>query len=248
MTGLRRAVDGRIGPPESIDAPPIDIETAAGLMSDVGFVVFRTPPGSSAPESCLMVLLHDAPTRRHFDAEVVTYWVARAGRGQLATIDRAARLPVSMPYSWGRIRILDRLGARNSFVSFGGTLSAESVGEGARLLIFRSPALILRLPGHSQREDRLAEEVMTFFGRPIPHLWTADTERLIAAALPLDVYAAFLLHTQARIASSPALRRALSGARSTLRREIAVLEESAGDRLAAGRQLLAALQIPLDAA
>jgi hypothetical protein len=50
------------GPPESIDEPPIDAEVAARLMSDVGFMAFRTRSGSRVPESCLMVALRDVPT------------------------------------------------------------------------------------------------------------------------------------------------------------------------------------------
>lgn len=134
------------------------------------------------------------------------------------------------------------------FVSFGGTLSGERVGVGVRLFIFRSPAPILRLPGHSQREDRLAEEVLTFFGRVIPHLWTADTERRISSASPLEVYAAFLLHTRARIARSRALRDALGGAAASLGREFAAINENNRDHLDAGKRLLAALELPIDTA
>lgn len=236
------------GPPESIDEPPIDVEVAAGLMSDMGFVVFRTLSGSTAPDSCLMVAIHDTPTERHFDAEVVSYWATSLDRGQVQTIDRTTRLPFSSPFSWGRIRMVDRVGARNSFVSFGGTLTGESIGAGARLFIFCSPALIFRLPGHSQREDRLAEEVLTFFGRIIPHLWARDIERRISSASPLAVYAAFLLHTRARLARSRALRDSLGAAASTLHREFAVIEENHRARLEAGELLLAALKIPLDSA
>ena len=146
-----------------------------------------------------MVTIHDIPTERHFDTEVVSYWVTSLDRGQLRTVDGTTPLPFSRPFSWGRIRLVDRLGARNSFVSFGGTLSGESVGAGARLFIFRSPAPIFRgLPGHSQREDRLAAEVLTFFGRMIPHLWMpAHRAADLVRRRPLDVYAAFLLHVRA---------------------------------------------------
>jgi hypothetical protein len=195
-----------------------------------------------------MVVINDVPTERHFDTEVVSFWVASAGHGQLRAIDRTVRVPISRPYSWGRIRIIDRLGARNSFATFGGMLTGERVGDRSRLLIFRSPALIFRLTGHSQREDRLAEEVLTFFARVTPHLWTPDTEGLVSSASPLDLYSAFLLHTSARVARSRALRDALSGAESVLRREIAVMKENDPGRIQAGRQLLAALQLPLESA
>lgn len=235
-------------PPESIDEPPIDLDAAARLMADAGFVLFRTPPGSPTPESCLMVVIRDVPSERHFDAEVASFWVTSDERGQLQSVDRKVRLPFSRPYSWGRIRIVDRLGARNSFVGFGGEVTGESVGAGARLLIFRSPAMIFRLTGHSQREDRLAQEVLTFFGRIVPHLWTPDVERRVSSASPLDLYSALLLHTRARVVRSRALREALGGGESFLHREIALMEATRPDRLQGGRLLLAALELPLDSA
>jgi len=175
--------------PESIDDPPIGIEAAARLMASLGFVVFRSPPEADAPDSCLMVAIHDVPTRRHFDAERIGFWATVDGHGQLQEVDRTTEVPFDTDFSWGRIRIVDRFGARNSFVAFGGALSGELVGAGARLFIFRSPALILRLAGHSQREDRLAPEAMAFFAQLIPHLWSGEAERRIAAASPLDPYA-----------------------------------------------------------
>jgi hypothetical protein len=231
-------------PPESVDDPAIDVDEASRLMSDLGFVVFRTPPGSESPDSCLMVAIHDVPTRRHFDTEVVSYWLTSADRGRLEVIDRSVKLPFSRSYSWGRIRLVDRVGARNSFVSFGGRLTGEEVGASARLLIFRSPAMILRLPGHSQYQDRLAEEALTFFGRVIPHLWSPDVERRLSAAPPLDLYAAFLLHTQSRLVRSSALRDAIGSEANVVQREIDVLARDPS-QLEAARQLMFELGIQL---
>ena len=89
-------------------------------MSDLGFVAFRTPSGSKVPESCLMVTVHDTPTQRHFDTEVVSYWVTSLDRGQLQTIDGTTRLPFSHPFS-GRIRL-----------STGSTLGTASSASVAR--------------------------------------------------------------------------------------------------------------------
>jgi hypothetical protein len=242
--GLLHGDDGR--PPESIESQPIDVEDASRLMVDLGFVAFRTPAGAAAPDSCLMVMIHDEPTGRHFDTEVITYWGASAGRGHLLALDRTATLPLSRDYSWGRIRIVDRFGAQNAFVSFGGTLTGESISDHAHLFIFRSPAIILRLPGHSQREDRLAEEAVSFFGRVIPHLWRADAERDLSSRDPLDLYAAFLLHTRAELAASLALREALGAEEQVLHRELRALEARGPGRMEAGRALLAALGIAVD--
>jgi hypothetical protein len=234
-------------PPESIEDPPIGVEAAARLMASVGFVVFRAPPEADAPDSCLMVAIHDVPTRRHFDAERLGYWTTVGGHGRLQEVDRSAEVPFSTDYSWGRIRITDRFGARNSFVTFGGVLSGEPVGAGAQLFIFRSPALILRLAGHSQREDRLAPEAMAFFAQVVPHLWSGDVERTIAEASPLDLFAAFLLHTQARIARSSALRDALERDEPVLRRQIALLAATGPGHLDAGTHLLELLGLDTSA-
>jgi hypothetical protein len=226
-------------PPESIEDPPIGIEAAARLMATFGFAVFRSPPGADVPDSCLMVAIHDVPTRRHFDAERIGYWATVTGHGQLQEVDRSTDLPFEGDFSWGRIRIVDRFGARNSFVAFGGIISGEQVGSGARLFIFRSPALILRLAGHSQREDRLAPEAMAFFAQLIPHLWSGEAERTIADASPLDLYAAFLLHTRSRLARSPALREVLDRDEPALRRQLHLLGADGSEHLEVGARLLA---------
>jgi hypothetical protein len=53
-------------------------------MADLGFIVFRTPPDSATPDSCLMAMINESPTTRHFDPEVVSFWVTGEGRGTLA--------------------------------------------------------------------------------------------------------------------------------------------------------------------
>lgn len=209
-----------LGPPESVEDPAITLDEASRLMADLGFIVFRTPPDSPAPDSCLMVMIHESPTARHFDPEVASYWVTGEGRGHIREADRSTK-PFEEPFSWGRIRVVDRFGARNSFVSFGGTVSGERVATGALLLIFRTPAAIFRLPGHSQGEDRLAEEVMSFFGRLVPILWRSpDTEREVAATPPLVLYGAFLLHTVERVRHSTTLREAMAADLPTLHRQL----------------------------
>ena len=35
------------GPPESIDDAPLSVDEASVLMSDLGFIAFRTPPGNT---------------------------------------------------------------------------------------------------------------------------------------------------------------------------------------------------------
>ena len=236
-------------PPESIEQPALTIDEAAGLMADFGFVAFRTPPDAEVTDSCLMVMIRDAPTRRHFDPETVSCWVAENGRGHTELVDRGAGTPISKPFSWGRIRLVDRLGMRNSFVSFGGWLTAERVGDDAVLLIFRSPAPILRLPGHSQQSDHLSDDALSFFGRLVPRLWSSPAhERLVGSVPPEDLYAAFLLHEAGRIHRSQSLREAIPDDAHALLRELELAGRIRPETLAAGRELLSLLELEPPAA
>jgi hypothetical protein len=238
----RQGANGRVPivlPPESFEQPALTIDQAADLMADLGFVAFRTPPDEAVPDSCLMVMIRDAPTRRHFDPQTVSYWVIDNGHGRMQLADRGTRTPLSRPYSWGRIRLVDRLGARNSFVSFGGWLTCERVGSDALLLIFRSPAPILRLPGHSQQRDRLSDEVLAFFGRVVPRLWSSSVDEQLVGSLPPEaLYAAFLLNEAGRLQSSTRLREAIRDDAHTLRRELEGATRHQPAALAVGRDVL----------
>jgi hypothetical protein len=150
-------------------------------------------------------------------------------------LDRCSAVPFVRDFSWGQIRLVDRFGAHNTFAAFGGELSGESVGDGARLFIFRSSAPILRLGGHSQRPDRLATDVVSFFAQLVPHVWAGQNERLVAASPSLDLYAAFLLHMNARITRSAALRESGAADARVLARELAALSPWQVER---GRALL----------
>ena len=233
-----------VRPPESIEHPALTIDEAASLMADLGFVAFRTPPGVAVTDSCLMAMVRDAPTRRHFDPKSVSYWVIENGYGRIQVADRDLRSPVSHPYSWGRVRLIDRFGARNSFVSFGGWLTGERVGSDALLLIFRSAAPILRLPGHSQQRDRLSDDALAFFGRLVPHMWShPGHERLVSSVPPEALYGAFLLHQARRWEGSTALRNAIAEDAIALARELDRMGRGRPDALAAGRGLLELLDL-----
>lgn len=230
-------------PPETIEDAPLTIDAASQLMGRFGFVAFRTPPEVRMPDSCLMAILRDAPTLQHFDPELVTYWAFRNGHGRLDTIDRTARSSVTRAFSWGRIRLIDRVGNRNSFVSFGGQLTTTAVGPDALLVIFRSPSPILRLPGHSQFGDRFGDDVLAFFGRIVPCLWRSpEVEQEMGMASPDALYAAFLLHEVARTASDEFA--VANGSRSAMQRAMTLLAAKQPDALAAGGRLLRTLALP----
>lgn len=228
-------------PPETIDDAPLTIDVASSLMGRLGFLAFRTPPGVRMPDSCLMVLIRDRPTLEHFDPEVVTYWRMAEGHGQPDSVDLSALHPTPRSFSWGRIQITDRLGMRNSFVTFGGQLSTEPMGAGALLAIFRSPAPILRLPGHSQRADRLAEEAMAFFGRLVPHLWSPSIEALVGYATPEVLWAAFLLDERDRLTRARGRLDGRGLAKVPVWRGLRDLGGERPEVLAAARQLLEAI-------
>lgn len=196
---------GAQGPPETIEDAAITVDRAAGLMAGLGFIAFRTPSTDAIPDSCVMAVIRDAPTRRHFDAEMVTFWALSAERGRLQIIDRDTPMPLAQRFSWGRIRLADRFHASNGFAAFGGELIADRIGPDARIVIFCSPAPIVRLRGHSQQQDRLADEILGFFAQLTPRLWTSPKqERLVGATSPDVLYAAFLAdaHDRLRSASS----------------------------------------------
>jgi len=228
--------------PESIGDPAISLDDASGLMADLGFVAFRTPPGDPVPESCLTLMIRNRPTLRHFDPEVVTYWVhhGRAGRLELADIHTTP--PVFERFSWGKIQIADRFGMFNSFVTFGGFLYAERMDPDALLLVFRSSAPILRLAGHSQKGDVIADEILSFFARVVPHLWSPAEEQLVNSRTPEELYAAFLVDVRHRLDRSAALRRAMSGDVRMVDSELAILAAHRPTGLAAGNRLVRELR------
>ena len=206
-------------------------------MARFGFVTFSTPPGSATPDSCLMAILRDRPTLVHFDPESVSYWTFEDGHGQARSIDLATP-PMSRLFSWGRIEIRDRHGARNCFVSFGGDLTAERVGPDTVLVIFRSPAPILRLSGHSQRPDELARDVAAFFARTRPRLWDSIAlEQRVGRLGPEALWAAFVLHEHARLdRSNEAVTE--SSATRPVRRALGDLVRERPGAIVAGRALL----------
>ena len=191
-----------------------------------------------------MAMVRDVPTRRHFDPETVSYWVMENGHGQTEFVDRDAPTPISRAFSWGRIRVVDRLGMRNSFVTFGGWLSGERVGRDALLLIFHSPAPILRLPGHSQHRDRLSDDVLSFFGRLVPRMWSDPRhERLVGSLPPEALYAAFLIHEARRVNGSIRLREAFAEDVHSLADELDRMVRCRPDAITAGRELLELLEL-----
>jgi hypothetical protein len=184
---------------------PVDLATAARLLKDLGFTATSDLPDRPGP-AYLLVALRDQPTLRHYDPEAVDYWVTEGGRGARRTLTRKTSLPLETAFSWGLIRIVDRLHVTNEYLTFGGRLSAGLV-DGALVAVFTSPAPLLRRGGHSQGWDEGAETLGAFFSRFLLAVDIAPGfERQAAEADPVARYAAFVADAMARYRASPMLR------------------------------------------
>ena len=124
----------------------VDPASAAPLVKDLGFVASSDLPDRPGA-AYLLVALRDTPTLHHYDPESVEYWVSEGGRGVRRTLTRKTRLPLETDFSWGLIRIVDRLHVTNEYLTFGGRLSADVV-DGVVVAVFTSPAPLLRRGGH----------------------------------------------------------------------------------------------------
>lgn len=179
--------------------------SAAAMMTNLGFLASSDLPDRPGP-AYLLVAIREAPTLHHYDPEAVQYWINRSGRGVPRTLTRETHLPVETDFSWGLIRIVDRLHVTNEYLTFGGHLSAALV-DGVVVAVFTSPAPLLRRGGHSQVWDRGAESLGAFFSRVLLAVdYAPGFEDRTGQAGPVARYAAFLVDALARYRTSPLLR------------------------------------------
>ena len=184
---------------------PTDPASASRLLANWGFLAEPDLPDRPGP-AWLLAALRPVPTLHHFDPEVVEFWVSERGRGRPSAITHATRMPLEGRFSWGLIRIVDRLKVSNEYLTFGGDLVADAV-DGAVVAVFTSPAPLLRRGGHSQPWDPPAEWLGAFFGRLLLAVdYEPGFEALVAAAEPLARYAAFVANCTARYRASTTLR------------------------------------------
>jgi len=198
----------------------ISMAEAARHVAHLGFLdVNGTAPQASGGAN-LVVALRERPTLTHFDPERVEHWVAAAGRGRPAEITRKTAVPLEHPFSWGTIRVVDRLEVFNSFLTFGGTVRAVEWDATTTLAVFSSHAPILRSTGHSQGVDLSTGEVGAFFARMmIPIDYTPGAELRIAEATPMARYGAFHASIGARLRASEELRASHAGFAAWCHRE-----------------------------
>lgn len=187
------------------DAPSPDPPTASRMLAALGFLASSDLPDRPGP-AYLLVALRPEPTLRHYDPERVDYWSTMGGGGTRQVLTRQTRLPLRATFSWGLIRIVDRLRVSNEYLTFGGQLSAECI-DGNTIAVFTSPAPLLRRGGHSQGWDHGAETVGGFFGRLLVAVdYVPGFEARLAQAQTVARYAAFVADTVGRYRASPELR------------------------------------------
>ena len=189
----------------SVDPSRLDPVSAAPLMSHLGFLASPDLPDRPGP-AYLLVALREVPTLQHYDPEAIEYWVTEAGSGRRRTLTRQTRLPIDIDFSWGLIRIVDRLHVTNEYLTFGGRLVADSI-DGVVVAVFTSPAPLLRRGGHSQGWDQGADSLGAYFSRFLVAIDCAPGfEARAAQADPVTRYAAFVSDAMARYRTSPILR------------------------------------------
>jgi hypothetical protein len=209
----------------------------ADRMQRWGFLAHPDLPDAPGP-AFLLVALRPSPTLQHYDPEAVDYWVTDGGRGERRTLTFASPMPLSEDFSWGLIRLVDRLRVTNEYLTFGGHLDAASIDD-VVVAAFASPVPLLRRGGHSQGWDAGADAVGAFFGRLMVGVdFIPGFEAALSTASPLERYAAFVGDSITRRPTRDGawiddhFRRLLSSEASRLRRDC-------GDAWEAGRILLA---------
>ena len=198
-------MDGRVarlspGVTRPKDADPALGLTATELAGQVdhwGFVAHPDLPDRPGP-AFLLVALRPAPTLQHYDPEAVDYWVTKDGRGERRTLTHDSPMPQSEDYSWGLIRLVDRLGVSNEYLTFGGHLDAVLIDD-VVVAAFASQAPQLRRGGHSQGWDAGADAIGAFFARLMVAVdFKPGFEQAFATATPLTRYAAFVCDADRR--------------------------------------------------
>ena len=181
-------------PEEVVEREPevgIRATEVAGQVDHWGFVAHPDLPDRPGP-AFLLVAIRPAPTLQHYDPEAVDYWVSKDGRGARRTLTHDTPMPQSEDYSWGLIRLVDRLGVSNEYLTFGGHLDAALVGD-VVVAAFASQAPLLRRGGHSQGWDVGADALGAFFARLMVAVdFKPGFEQAFTAATPLARYTAFV--------------------------------------------------------
>lgn len=213
------------------------ITDAPELLSDVGWLLVHGSPFDRGP-AYLLVAIRPRPTRAHFDPERIEYWSAgtRAATAQPALLEWPVGVPPSA-YSWGTIKVIDRVAAVNRFVSFGGSLSGVRDGDLSAAL-FRSDAPILAVGGRGDPGDPLATSVLGFFARLAAACGTdQELARDVSVMEPRTIYTAYLVGALKLYSGDLADGTAPSRLHAVLRSELSLLGRDYAAAAAAGEAL-----------
>jgi hypothetical protein len=222
--------------------PGPEILEAANRLQKLGFLDEQGDRPGAAGGARLILALREQPQLTHFDPDWVGYWHVVDGRGRVQRLDRTTPLPLDVRFSWGPIRIIDRLAVANAFLSFGGQLVAEPLDAGTTIAIFTSPAPIARWTGHSQAPDPLAERIGAFLARlMVPVDFVPGFESRLAAARPLAIYAAMLVAWHAELTGSAFMWDAEPGGNAFIDRELERIRTEDPEAANDGLELVAAL-------
>ncbi len=192
-------LDTAIRAPEPVarGADDATLQVAARRLAGWGFLADPDLPDRPGPAS-LIVALRRTPTFEHYDPEFVEFWASTSARGSRRDITRRSKMPLRTEFSWGEIRITDRLGVSNEYLAFGGRCVADVIDDTV-IVSFESSAPLLRRGGHSQGWDEGADAVGAFFGRLLVTVdYVPGFEAMLAEATPLARYAAFLRDATSR--------------------------------------------------
>ena len=215
------------------------LDQAVKLLAGLGFSLVEPDPATSNDAAAhLLLAIRPQATQAHFDPERVEYWATESGRGRQRLLDRDVPLPIATDYAWGVVALTDRLGVRNEFLSFGGSLHAQAAADGTIYVDYASHAPILRWSGHSQTSDPLSGEVGAFFARlKVPIDFVPGTESLVAQAAPSTIYCAFVQYIRERLTQARTLRDANRWLAEFAVREFGRLQATAPDHWTAGLEL-----------
>ena len=194
---MARLTPGTDVPPNPRPLDGLRATEVAGQIDHWGFLAYPDLPDGPGP-AFLLVALRPAPTLKHYDPEAIDYWVTDDGRGSRRTLTHGTPMPRSEDFAWGLVRLVDRLGVSNEYLTFGGHLDAALIDD-VVVAAFASPAPLLRRGGHSQGWDDGADLIGGFFARMMVAVdFKPGFERSFAAADPLTRYAAFVRDSDER--------------------------------------------------
>jgi hypothetical protein len=218
----------------------LTITDAPELLSNVGWLLVHGSPFERGP-AYLLVAIRPRPTRAHFDPERIEYWATGLKAAEPAMLEWPIAVPPST-YSWGTIKVIDRIAAANRFVSFGGSLSGVRDGELSAAL-FRSDAPILAASGRGEPGDPLAASVQGFFAR-LAAACGADSRLAhdVSALDPVAIYAAYLVRALKLYPVDLAVPTARPRLHALLRSELCLVGRDSGSSAAAGEELARRLE------